>query len=261
MCYDVIPLVCSDWCILAASFVLAGGGGARMGAGGGEGLNFPQIETSKCERSPAWARLQSSGQHAACLQHRKRAGFNVSVRFDVWKVFTTTALRWWSCWFDGDTLAGKGPALIMYVHSIFFSKFCYISRWRRGGRERRERWEYCVRKTACSSDSRADVLRWTRRGASGILSAGRGSSGALTALSHAALCSMRLAESGRRCRVFQAWNYNFQCLFIGDAWLQTGCELWFHGRNLCLWPSTQLQPPLALFLPEMYFAAIYFIKL
>lgn len=59
MCYDVIPLVCRDWCILAASFALAGGGGVGIGGRGGEGLHFPQIETSKCEESPAWGRLRA----------------------------------------------------------------------------------------------------------------------------------------------------------------------------------------------------------
>lgn len=59
MRHDVIPLACGDWCILAASSALAGGGGVGMGGRGGEGVNFPQIETSKCERSPAWSQFRA----------------------------------------------------------------------------------------------------------------------------------------------------------------------------------------------------------
>lgn len=150
MCYDVIPLVCSDWCVLAASFALAGGGGVGIRGQGGEGLNFPQIETSKCEESPAWGRFraQASTPHTCntvnvpflmswlpafgqfwCFKGVHEQGIVVMV-----------LLVWWR------RNGGKGPALIMYVYSIFpLSSFLWVllhikveGKRREGGRESRE---------------------------------------------------------------------------------------------------------------------------
>lgn len=193
MCNDVIPLVCSDWCVLAASFALAGGGGVGRGGRGGEGLNFPQIETSKCEQGPAWGRFRAPANtlHTCntvnvlflmswlpvfgqfwCFKGIHKQGLVVMV-----------LLVWWRC--NGGERPGSDYVRLLHPAS----ELCNISRLRGGGgRESREGWGYCEWKTKCFSDSHADVLRWTQQGAPILLSAGQGSSGASTALSHSYLC-------------------------------------------------------------------------
>lgn len=139
MCHDVIPLACSDWCILAASSALVGGGGVGIGGRGGEGVNFPQIETSKCERSTAWGRFraQANMPHTCstvnllalmsrlpafgqfwCFKGVHELGISVMVLPGLMET------QW----------GGKDPSLIMYVYSIFpLSSVTYQGREKEGG--------------------------------------------------------------------------------------------------------------------------------
>lgn len=191
MCHDVIPLACSDWCILAASSALAGGGGVGIGGRGGEGVNFPQIETSKCERSPAWGRFraQANTLHTCSAVNVLFLMSRLPTFSQFWcfkgaheqgiveMVFLVVV--WWR--HNGGTRPGSDYVRLLHLPS----EFCYISRQREGGRDSREGRGYCEWKTKCFADSHGDVLRWTQRGAFVLLSAGQVSSGALTALSYA----------------------------------------------------------------------------
>lgn len=141
MCYDVIPLVCSDWCILAASFCTRARWGNRERKV--NGLNFPKIETSKCEQSPAWGRVRAlSNVLNSCNI------VNVLFLMSCLPVKASSFLsvhKQNSNAFAGliRTQRGKGPDLIIYVYSTFtMSSVTYQGRsgWRReGGREGDER--------------------------------------------------------------------------------------------------------------------------
>lgn len=186
MCHDVIPLACSDWCILAASSALAGGGGVGIGGRCGEGLNFPQIETSKCEQSPAWGRFraQANTLHTCSTVNVLSLMSRLPAVGQFWcfkgaherGIVVMVLLVWWRR--NGGKRPGSDYVRLLHLPS----EFCYISRQREGGRHSGEGRGYCEWKTKCFTDSHGDVLRWTQRGAPVLLSAGQVSSGALTAL-------------------------------------------------------------------------------
>lgn len=158
MCYDVIPLVCRDWCILAASFALAGGGGVGIGGRGGEGLHFPQIETSKCEQSPAWGRLRARANALHTCN-------TVNVLARTVRSVLIFQRRSWAedsgKWFDWDTMGGKAR---LWLCTFISSSLWALLHIKAEGR-RREGGRYYEWKNKCFSDSPADVLRWTQRGA------------------------------------------------------------------------------------------------
>lgn len=169
MHHDVIPLACVDWCILAASSVLAGGGGVGLGAWGGEGVNFPQIETSKCERSPVWGQFRAQANsphtcntllflmsrpptvgHVWCFRraHEQRTVVTVSLAV-IWR-----------------KLKGGEKPCSDYVRLLHLpSEFCYISKPREEGRECGDGRSYCEWKSKCFADSHRDVLRRAQQGA------------------------------------------------------------------------------------------------
>lgn len=143
MCHDVIPLACSDWCILAASSAPAGGGGEGIGGRGGEGVNFPQIETSKCERSPAWGRFraQTNTLHTCSTPNTQPLMSRLPAFGQFWcfkdaheqGIAAMVSLVWWGL--NG----GEGPALIMYVYSIFPpSSVTYQGEGKEGGSRERD---------------------------------------------------------------------------------------------------------------------------
>lgn len=166
MHHDVIPLACVDWCILAASSVLAGGGGVGIGAWGGEGVNFPQIETSKCEWSPVWGqfRAQANSLHTCstvlllmsrlptvgqfwCFKRFHKQGIDVMVLLAVvWRRLK----------------GGERPCSDYSCLLHLPSEFCYISRPREECGDGRS---YCEWKSKCFTDSHRDVLRRTQQGA------------------------------------------------------------------------------------------------
>ena len=220
MCHDVIPLACSDWCILAASSALAGGGGvgirrSRWGRGEfstdrdiqmwtepsvGVGSELGPIRHIPCSTVSvlvlmSW--LPTVGQFW-CFKGAHEQGIVVMV----W-----LAVVWWR--HDGGKRPGSDYARLLHLPS----EFCYISRPREGGRESRDGRGYCEWKSKCCADSCGDVLRWTRRGATVLLSAGQLSLGALTALSYAV--SGRLAYScpKREAAFSQVWHCWFSCVF------------------------------------------------
>lgn len=137
MRHDVIPLACVDWCILAAISVLAGGGGVGIGAWGGEGGEFSTDRDIQMWTEPSVGSVQSSGQFSAYLQHC--AVFNVPAPYG------RSVLMFQTCSQAGNNRDGltsshwdakgvKGPALIIYVYSIFpLSSVTYQGQRKKGG--------------------------------------------------------------------------------------------------------------------------------
>ena len=153
---------------------------------------------------PGMGLVQSSGRYAAYLQRRESpvSPYDRSVLM-IQRCSRARGKVSLAEGFDGDTMGGKRPGSD-YVRPLHLpSEFCYISRRREGGRERRDGRGYCEWKSKCFSDSHGDVLRWTQREAAVLLSAGQVSSAALTALS-CADDGLLFASKGRDGDL--AWN-------------------------------------------------------
>lgn len=110
-----------------------------IGGRGGKGVNFPEIETSKCEQSAAWGQFRDRANmlHPCCILNVPSPTLRLStVSFDVSKAFTSRAVM---VFLTGviETPRGKGPALIRYVYSIFPpSSVTYQGKGRKEGEER-----------------------------------------------------------------------------------------------------------------------------
>lgn len=108
-------------------------------------MNFPQIETSKCERIPVWGRHVAPARRSAYLQRREHAVFNVPAPCVRSVLMFQRRSRARTDGRDGlsglmeTQREGKRPGSD-YVRLLHLpSEFCYISRQRRkegGSREK-----------------------------------------------------------------------------------------------------------------------------
>lgn len=121
-------MMSSPWCaVIDASWLP----GSEQWGWGMAGLSTDRDVQTWTEPSVHWP-SEAPGQNAARLQPRSLAAPgplptsrrppHLQVQFDVGKVFTSTRLRWRSCCFDGDALAGETRLWLSFLQLLVHIK-------------------------------------------------------------------------------------------------------------------------------------------